>query len=361
MQKVPPTWVVKVVESFRSLLNRSQQRCVPPNVLLMEHLCAHWTSQAISVAAQLEVADHLLDGTKSIVQLGEITKTNTEALHRLLRALSSIGIFREEKNGNYALTELARPLCKSLPGSMYSVAIMMGSPLHWGAWGELLYSVRTGDSSLKKITGMELFEFLGKNPDVNAQFNSAMSTISKMSSVCIASAYDFAQFRSLVDVGGGQGYLISAILKNNPKLNGILFDLPHVISSASQTLELEGTSSRCKLESGSFLESVYPGADAYMARNVIHDWNDDSSIRILKNIRTAMKDRSRVLLMESVIPKSNEPFFGKFLDLEMLTITSGGKERTREEFSDLFKQSGFRLNRIYPTASFESIIEGIPE
>lgn len=361
MKRVPPVFVVKTVQAFREWLTRINQKCVPPNVVLMELLCGHWVSQAIATAGRMEIADQLLDGPKTVEELASRHGVDADSLYRLLRALASAGIFKETEARRFALTPLAKPLAKSLPDSMHPLALMMGAAEHWSSWGDLSYSVQSGKPSLERITGLSLFDYLAKYPDKSGQFDAAMTTISRMSAVCIASAYDFSAFRSLVDVGGGQGHLISAILKKFPRLRGTLFDLPQVVAQAAPILSAEGVLARCRIAGGSFFESVIPPSDAYISRNVIHDWDDERATLILSNIRKAMSPGSKLLLAEAVIPAGNRAFFGKFLDLEMLAITPGGRERTADEFATLSSKAGLRVTRTVPTAGYESLVECVAE
>ena len=222
-----------------------------------------------------------------------------------------------------------------------------------------MYSVQTGGSSFEHIYGMNLFEYLAQNPESAKIFDESMTNSSAIESAAIAASYDFSSIQTLVDIAGGQGILIASILKSNPTLKGILFDQPHVIERAKRFLEAEGVLERCQLAAGSFFESVPEGGDAYILKYIIHDWDDERAIAILKQCHKVMPANGKILVAEQVIPPGNEPFMGKLLDLQMLAMNSGGRERTEAEYRALFEKAGFKLTRIVPTQDEISIIEGI--
>jgi hypothetical protein len=228
------------------------------------------------------------------------------------------------------------------------------------AWGEFMHSVQTGGSSFEHIYGMNLYEYLAQNPESAKIFDESMTSFSVIESAAIAASYDFSSIQTLVDIAGGQGILIASILKSNPTLKGILFDQPHVIERAKRFLEAEGVLERCQLAAGSFFESVPEGGDAYILKNIILDWDDERAIGILKQCHKVMPDNGKLLVAQQVIPPGSPPFIAKFLDLHMLAVTPGGRERTEAEYRALFEKAGFKLTRIVPTQEEMSIIEGIP-
>jgi ubiquinone/menaquinone biosynthesis C-methylase UbiE len=227
------------------------------------------------------------------------------------------------------------------------------------AWGEFMHSVQTGGSSFEHIYGMNLFEYLTQNPESAKIFDEAMTNASAIESAALAASYDFSSIQTLVDVAGGEGLLIASILKSNPTLKGVLFDQPYVIERAKRFLEAEGVLERCHLAAGNFFESVPEGGDAYILKYIIHDWDDERAMAILKQCHKVMPDNGKLLVAEKVIPPGNEPFMGKFFDLHMLVMTSGGRERTEAEYRALFEKAGFKLTRIVPTQREVRIIEGI--
>ena len=330
---------------------------IPANQQLDRMISGYWISQAIYAAAKLGIADLLNDGLKSVEELASATATNADALYRLLRALASVGVFAETAPRQFALTPLAEPLRSDVPGSKRALALMMGDE-QFRAWGEFLYSVQTGQTAFEKVFGQPIFDYLGQHPDKARIFDEAMTGIHGRESSAILDSYDFAGIGLLADIGGGNGSQLAAVLEKHPGMRGLLFDLPHVIERARGRIEAAGLADRCQLVSSSFFESVPSGADAYLMRHIIHDWDDEKSLTILRNCRAAMSPGSRLLVIESVIPPGNEPFGGKLLDLVMLLIP-GGKERTEEEYRSLFDQAGFHLSRIVPTATEVSVIEGL--
>ncbi len=315
----------------------------------------YWITQAICAAARFGIADRLRDGPKTAAELAEATSTLPDALHRLLRALASVGIFAEGESGRFSQTPLAELLCSDVPGSKRAYAIMTGD-LQYRALAEIDHCLRTGEGAFDRVFGKPLFEYLGEHPDKAATFDAAMVGIHGRETNAILDAYDFSAFGVVADIGGGIGSMLAEILKKHGQLKGILFDLPHVVERAEEKIRAAGVRDRCTLAGGSFLDAVPDGADAYALRHIIHDWDEESCLTILRNCHRAMRPDGKLLVIESVIPPGNGPFFGKFLDLIMMLI--GGKERTEDEYRALFDRAGFELTRIVPTAAELSILEG---
>jgi hypothetical protein len=333
----------------------------PPSAVLMSLITGTWITQAIYVAAKLSLADRLKDGPTRSDELAKLVGADAGALYRLLRALAGVGIFRETEPGSFELTPLASCLRSDVPDSLQAVAILYGEPWHRAAWSSVVHSVRTAQPAFDHVAGEPIFEHLQKHPDLAATFDQAMTNFSSMASGAVLAAYDFTGIRKLVDVAGGHGSLLAAILKANPQMRGVLFDMPTVIDGArrKQHLEQAGVADRCELVGGDFFKDV-PGGDACLMKHIIHDWSDDHALKILKNCRRALPADGRLLLVEMVIPPGNEPHFGKLLDLEMLVMTQGGRERTETEYRSLLAKAGFQLTRIVPTRSPACIIEGKP-
>ncbi|HBB35073.1 MAG TPA: methyltransferase [Cyanobacteria bacterium UBA8803] len=328
---------------------------------LLQLICGKWVSQAIYVAAKLGIADLLKEGAKSSEELANSTGVDSQSLYRVLRALASMGIFAEGENRQFELTPLAEYLQTDRPSSLRAIAIMFGSEeWHWQPWGEILYSVKTGKPAFDQVMGMPVFEYLSQNPEAAKVFDQAMMGFTATFSAAIAQDYDFSSISHIVDVGGGQGGFLAGILKANPHLKGTLYDLPPVIEGAKQYLKTTELGERCQVAAGNFFESVPSNADAYILKSIIHDWDDERAIAILKNCHSAITEQGKLLLVEMVLPPGNEPFPGKFLDLEMLVMSTGGRERTEPEFRDLLAAAGFQLTNIIPTRSPLSVIEGVP-
>lgn len=333
---------------------------IPPEQMLLQMIISPWISQAIYVAAKLGIADLLKDGSKSIEELAQCTQTHTRSLYRVLRALSSVGIFSEIENDCFELNPLATYLQTCVSGSLHPLAIVCSEKWHFEPWLNILDTVKTGNTALEDIHGMKLFEYLEKNSEAAQIFDEAMtSTTAVLGGINITSGYDFSSIDKVVEVGGGHGTLIASILKAYPNMQGILFDQPHVVIGAKNLIEAEGLAERTQIIGGDFFESVPSGGEVYILKQIIHDWDDTAAIAILKNCRVQMPKSGKILLIETVIPPRNEASFSKLVDLEMLVIT-GGCERNEAEYRALFKASGFQLTNIITTdSSLHAIIEGV--
>jgi O-methyltransferase len=318
-----------------------------------------WVTQMIYVVAALGIADLLADGPRSVEDLANAAGAQAQPLYRVLRCLASRGIFEETKPSRFKLTPLAATLRRDVPGSMRALALMTGSRYQEESWSQLLHGVKTGETPFRKAHGIPYFEYLEKHPDDLKTFSEAMTNVSMTENLHIAAACKLARARLVVDVGGGNGSLLRAILEANPKLRGVHFDQPLVSARARQDMYLTapGVAGRCEFAAGSFFESVPPGGDAYLIKRVLHDWSDDEAAKILGNCRAAMNPKGVVLVMDSVILPGNSPDRGKLLDVQMLAI--GGRERAKRDFAALFKDAGLRLTRVILTKSPLSIVEAV--
>src|SRR5215207_1269111 len=332
----------------------------PPEAALMQLILGSLASQAVYVAAKLSVADLLADGPRTADELAEATGAHAPSLYRVMRALASCGVFAERADGRFELTPAAEPLRSDARNSLRDSAVFMGEEWHWRVWGHTLHSVMTGGPAWEHTHGAEVFPYFAANPGPAAVFDRAMTSMSHAAAEAVVEAYDFSGVEKVVDVAGGHGRLLTGILRSSPKTRGVLFDLPHVIKGAHSVLEKQGVNGRVELVTGDFFESVPEGADAYVMKHIIHDWDDERALSILKNIARAMRADGRVLLVEMVVAPGNEPHPGKILDLEML-VSPGGKERTEAEYAALFRRAGLRLARVVPTKSPFSVIEAVRE
>jgi SAM-dependent methyltransferase len=326
-----------------------------PVETIFQYITGYWASQCVYVAAVLGVADHLANGSKSAEELAAITKTHPRTLYRVLRALAGLGVFTED-NGRFALTPVGEFL-KSGPTGQRAMAIHLCEPNTWAAWGDLMHSVRTGEPAFKHVHGKEAFAFYADHPESFEPFNEAMTNFSMYAAASVTAAYDFHGIRTLVDVGAGHGSLLGAILRANSFLRGIAFDLPTVVEGAQSLASEPGIEGRFSIAGGDFFEAVSSG-DAHIMKSIIHDWDDDRAMKILRNIHRAQQPGGKLLLVELIIGEGGGSALGKLSDLNMLVIP-GGQERTVQEYGALFEKCGFKLNRVIPTESLLSIIEGV--
>lgn len=337
---------------------KHEEQGLPPHAVLMGLMGGLWVSQSIAVVAKLGVADALAEGARTSDELAAATGSHGPSLFRVLRALASVGVFVEESPGRFALTPVGETL-RSGPGSLRGMAVFLGEPFHARAVGDLLHCVRTGKPAFEHVHGARFFDYVTAHPDAAEVFDAAMTSNTSAQRDAVVEAYDFSGIGTIVDVAGGHGTLLAAILQAAPALKGILFDLPHVAAKARAVFEATGVDRRVEVASGDFFKAL-PAGDAYIMKHIIHDWDDDACVKILQNCREAMRGDGRVLVVDGVIPPGNDPFPGKLLDLEMLIMTNGGRERTRAEFEALFARAGLKLSRVVPTRSEVSIVEGVP-
>jgi hypothetical protein len=331
---------------------------MPPHVQLIQMGVAIWQARAVYAAAELGIADELASGARSAEDLARATATHAPSLYRLLRALASIGIVSETAPGCFATTPLGAALREGAPGAARATILTIAGSWQWKAWDNVLHALRTGESGVTAAFGKSLFDFLAGEPLHSARFNEAMVGMHGAVAPAVVAAYDFARFGSIVDVGGGKGALLAAILKAHPALRGIVFDLPETGNDARDYLAGAELSARCEFAAGDFFQAVPAGHDAYVLAHVLHDWTDAQSIAILRTCRDAMPAHGRLLLVEAVLPDGDTPHHGKLMDLLMLTVT-GGVERSADQFASLLQQSGFRPVHIHPTATHQSVVEAV--
>jgi hypothetical protein len=342
-----------------SILPRDDDEVMEPDLpsRMMQHITGAWVSQAVCAAATLGVADELAEGPHRVEAIADAIGTDADALHRLLRALAGLGLVEETGDREFTLTELGELLTADAPNSLRGMALMFGSHWHRRAWTGLAESIRTGESAFVRVFG-DSWEYFRDHPDDGEVFNKAMTAASGTVLAPGLSAYDFTRFARIVDVGGGHGALLAGVLAGHDAAQGVLYDLPNVIAGAGAPLERAGVANRCELVGGSFLDAVPAGGDAYLLANIIHDWDDRSAVRILRNCRAAMNPGGRVLLCEAVIPeKAGEAPQASLIDLEMLVMAPGARQRTAGEFERLFESAGLRLVGITATGDTFSVVE----
>ncbi len=325
---------------------------------LMRLISGFQVSQAISVAATLRIADLLSSGPRSSEDLAAATETDPSALYRLLRALAAAGIFRETEDCRFGLTPMAECLRSDAPQPAGPLAAFIGRPHFWNAWGDLLHSVRTGESAFRRLHGMNVWEFLAGKAEESDIFNRAMAALSCGAGSAVGAAYDFGAVQRIVDVGGGNGALLAEILRAHPNTRAVLFEQPQVAADARVFLEAAGVADRCDIVGGDFFENV-PEADILILKSIIHDWDDAAAVAILRVCRRAIASQGKLLIIERVVAPPNEAPEIKFSDLNMLVLP-GGQERTRDEFAELFAAAAFRLTNVIPTRTRWNVIEGEP-
>jgi len=321
-----------------------------------------WIAQAINVAVELQIAELLVDGPKTTEYLANKTKSHAQALHQLLRALTTIDICRELSDGSFELTEMGNLLREDHSESLRSWTLWWTTNLQQ-AWGNLLYSVKTGESTRMAFDGTEGFQHLDEDPKKAAIFNQALVELTHLTVISILDAYDFSKFKKIVDVGGGYGELLLSILKSHQNLSGVLFDRPHALEGARSLFEKEGIAGQCAFTEGDFFKSLPDGADAYVLKSVIHDWDDQKSKRILQNCHHAMGSKGTLILVERILPDfldtSDEHKELARTDLTML-VAFGSGERTEAQYKRLLDSAGFRINQIIPIGNTFSLIEALP-
>ncbi|MGH3720770.1 MAG: methyltransferase [Pseudonocardiaceae bacterium] len=327
----------------------------PPSAVTMHGLLAGaLVAQAISVIARFGVADVLAEGTAQVEEIARRVGAHGPTLYRVLRPLGDVGVVAELEDRHFALTPLSEVLRSDVPGSLRGWATLLGMPLHRDPWTGLYETVRTGESAFHRVHGTEPFDYFAEHPEDAAVFDAAMTSVSTSQVAGIITAYDFSRLRTVVDVGGGRGGLLAAILSVNPHLQGVLFDRPAVVAGAEII-------DRCTVVGGDFFDSVPEGGDVYLLSNVIHDWDDDHAVEILSACRASMADTACLLIAEIVLLEGAAPSMRKLVDVEMLVMTSGGRQRTEAEHRALLGRAGLRLARVVPTTSMASLVEAVPD
>jgi SAM-dependent methyltransferase len=343
-------------------MSAAKPPALPPGILLYQMAIGHYVSRALDLAARLGVADLLAGGPRPAAELAAKTETDAAALRRVLRLLVSVGVFSEDERGDFALSPLGELLRSDVQGSARASVMLFAGIGIQDSWKELEYCVRTGQPAFRK-TSPDADAFSGMTPEETKNFDAAMATFAPATSAAMAAAYDFSQFGTVMDVGGGNGAILVGLLGANPSLRGIVFDRAGAAERAREKLAAAGLSARCQVAAGDFFQAVPEGADAYLLKHVIHDWNDEQAAAILRNCRRAMKPGAKLLIAEGVYPPridgSLECRGAAANDVNMLVV-SGGRQRSEDEFRSLYRAAGFELTKIVPTAARLSLIEGAP-
>ncbi|MCX6285721.1 MAG: methyltransferase [Bacteroidetes bacterium] len=360
IQKLPPYGFVKALNVFRGLLLKLHRNLFPGSVVLYEQFQSFWLLQPLFIAAELNIAEHLREKPLSVEELADKTKSQEEALYRILRALASSGIFKEMDGRRFRLNSRAKALLDG-DGSMRNMIIHHLGRINWLAGGNLLHTVKTGESAFAGLFGMDIYPYLQQNHDELQRFEKSMSDLSALALNPVLSRFNFSKFKTIADIGGGEGFLLAKVLEKYAAVKGILFDLPENAGKAADFIHSCGLNLRMSFSPGSFLEPFNVEADLYLMKNVLHNWDDEHCRIILGNLRKTMGKGSRLLILEMILPGPNIPSYAKMVDIQMLAIMQGGKERTRRNFETMLNNSGFRLRRIIPTIAPLSILETVGE
>ena len=331
----------------------------PPPLAMMQLLFGKQLTYSLSGVARLGVADHM-DGTaKPVEHIASSCGAHAPSLYRVMRMLASFGVFKEGPSRHFALTPIGELLKTSAPGSLRYMAMMFGEEFSTRAYEHIAACLRTGGDGVSEAYGKQIWEVLAERPGQCETFQHAMTNSTSVAAQAIVEAYDFSGIARLADVGGGHGLLLAAILRANPELQGVLFDRPEVVTSVP-TDQFAGCDTRIAIEPGSFFERVPDGCDAYLMKHIIHDWSDEHCRTILAHMRKKLPKHGRVLVCEMVVTDEPGPTPAKLLDIEMLVMTVGGKERTPDEFAELFASCDLKLSRIVPTGRPIAVIEAVP-
>jgi SAM-dependent methyltransferase len=325
----------------------------------MQMVFGKFTTQALSVVARFRIADHLATGPKTASELAAAIGLNSGHLYRLMRALTGLRLFEADESGRFSLTPMGNMLRSDVSGSVRAIATYVADPWSWKPWGELAECIKSGQPVFNRMFGEGAFDYLGKHPDEARTFNEGMTGFSQQAAAAVMKVYDFSKFGTIVDVGGGYGTLLIAILNETQSARGIVFDAPSVAAEAAKAISAAGLSERCRAEGGDFFEAVPAHGDLYLLKHVIHDWNDASATRILRTCRSAIPPSGKLLLVETIVPPGFAPHMSHMLDLEMMVLCDG-KERTEPEYREVLAGSGFRLTRVIPTEGAHGLIEAVP-
>ncbi|HXZ85902.1 MAG TPA: methyltransferase [Myxococcota bacterium] len=338
--------------------SRSRRPPTRPQDAMIALISGYWISEMVLALTRLGVPDALGGRALAPREIAEKVGANAGYLHRVLRALATVGVCVEDARGRFKLTPVGATLRSGTRGSLRDFALMLIDDYNVRAWTSLTDALRSGRTAFELQFGVPIFEWLRTHPQQDREFSAAMASISSAANEAVARAYPFGRFANLVDVGGAHGHLLATILRRYKKLRGVLFDQPQVVAGAAASgfVSAPGVRERCQVMSGSFFESVPAGADAYLLKDVIHDWDDPKCARILGHCRDALAPGGRVLIVDRVIRPGNDPDWSKWLDVNMLVVP-GGQERTEQEFRALLEKSGLRLLKVHPTESPLSLIE----
>jgi hypothetical protein len=335
----------------------SQPNQIPPSQQMFKMITGYWISQTVGALAKLGVCDQFADGPRTAPEVAAEIGADPSALFRVLRTAATVGVFEHHEDDRFSLTPVGETLKSNIPGSMRDMAIAQTSPGHWLPWGRFPDAIKSGGEQATAAHGKPIFQYYDEVAEERVAFMGAMQGMSALVANEFARLIDFSDRKLVADIGGAGGTLLSAVLGENPGVSGILYDLPSVAGDAKGAVAARGQIGRCEVIGGDFFESVPAGADAYLLKHILHDWNDEQSVTILKNVAKGMKPTSRVYLVEMVIPDDNTPSAAQLMDLNMLTMLPG-RERTRQEYAELLEAAGLKFKALTQTHSPFQIVEG---
>lgn len=340
-------------------MNSANPSDAPPNAVLMRLAQGILVSKALQAVAELGIADLLTESPRSVEELARATATNPSALFRLLRALAGMGIFRQDESGRFQQTALSEPLRSDSPVSVRDYLMYAPHDGNLRAWMHLMSVLQTGEPSFAAANGCSMWEYFQQKPDIGERFNRAMSSLARANNQMLLQAYDFSPFKTLIDVGGGRGLLLTSLLRAHPHLRGTLFDLPTVTESAKAHFKANTVADRCEIVAGDAFKSIPAGFDAYLMKNVLHDWNDDQCAVLLERCRAAIPPHGKLIIVDAVMVPGNDPHPAKWFDLHMM-VALGGRERTAEEFASLLRGASFTMTLAKPLPALLGIVEAKP-
>ncbi|MGH7281912.1 MAG: methyltransferase [Polyangiaceae bacterium] len=358
LRKVPPRFVVKSVMGIRNALIRTAEQIAPPQVTLFDHMSGIIKCMVTAEVARLKIADLLVTGPKTVAELARETGTNEDALWRTLRGAASIGIFRLREDDRFENNRLSEALRTEVFASMRDLAEYFGTKSNLGAWADVPETLRTGKNGFERVYGKSVWDYFTEHPHEGETFARAMTNLTEFDASAIATGYPFGELGTICDVAGGRGTLLANVLAVHTSVKGILFDAQYVLDHAPAYLQARGVEERVESVAGNFFAREIPkGADAYVLKDILHDWDDERSLAILKNVRAAMERGKRLLIVELLVERKSTELPGPLVDLHMMTVCCEGRQRSPEDFKNLLEKAGFRFGRVVPLSMPTSIVE----
>lgn len=365
-QAPPPRPVVRAAMMLYGALAYAAERILPAEVAMMLRIGGYWSTHLVHVAARLGIADHLHGGPKTSAELAKITGAHPDALHRTMRALCTVGVFTLGADGRFANNRLSETLRTGVPMSTRDLADYFGSPSNQHAWADFERTVMTGETAFARVHGVSVWKWLADHPEESRAFAGSMTSLTEQAAPAIVAAYPFARHARICDVAGGRGTLLAEILTQNTSARGVLFDEAHVLETAAPYLTARGVLPRIERVAGSFFDKVPDGCDAYVLKDILHDWDDARSLAILETIRRAMaisrasaptKEEPRLLVAETLVGPLDTEMPGPLVDVQMLAVCDGGRQRSREELAALFAKAGLEIRAVHPSPMPVSVVE----